>query len=313
MKILLCLCLATLSFSSLAQDFQAYYQGTNQAKTAIIQDSLNKALSAYKATFDAFDFGFARDCYNALEVSVKHNDDQLTDYFVRRCILQGITYETLFEDPKLLLFRQTKNWSEVTIDKDSLREIYLHKIDWEIREEVNQMFAEDQVIRDLAHKNRFNIFKRKQLEKRFREVDSRLVQRLLVITKQYGFPGEQLIGIDESSMHSKINTRRFTAGMPIVILIHHFSQPNESYDSLLIREVRGGYLYNEHFAIISDFQHTYGLKKEDPTASYSETFDTKVSTTQINENRKKVYLLPYEHYQQLSRTKLITPFWRHLY
>ena len=46
---------------------------------------------------------------------------------------------------------------------------------WEIRNEINIMFTKDQEIRDLADKNRFNIFKIRKLNKQFEELDRKLV------------------------------------------------------------------------------------------------------------------------------------------
>ena len=61
-----------LLFSSLivkAQDYNEYYNGINNAKLMISQDSLKTSLSYYFQTFEKFDFVFARDCYNAIELS----------------------------------------------------------------------------------------------------------------------------------------------------------------------------------------------------------------------------------------------------
>lgn len=87
------------------------------------------------------------------------------------------------------------------------------------------------------------------------------VHRLIEITREKGFPGEGLIGIDQPEYHEKIVGNEYSAGMPIIILLHHYSSPNPSFDSLLFGQIGKGYLYNEHFATICDFEAHFGKNK----------------------------------------------------
>lgn len=220
---------------------------------------------------------------------------------------QGIEFNLLEQDSILTDFKKTDAWTEILLAKDSLRNIYESNVNWEIRNEINTMFAEDQAIRDLARKNRFNIFRIRKINKRFEEIDRKLVHRLLEITKNYGFPGEKITGIDNNSMHPKIHTNRMTAGMPIVIFIHHYSQPNRSYNSLLVNEIKKGNLLNEHYATISDFQYTYGKGKNEEIHCYSLMFNPKLDLEIIDKNRSIINLLSASKAFELKRKKLITP------
>lgn len=290
-----------------AQDYYDYYKSINKAKLSLIEDSLAKGVNDYYDTFNQFDFAFARDCFNALEVASKIGDLDKVDYFLRRCLKQGIEFDLLQHNSILTDFKKTEAWKKILLDKDDLRNAYESNVNWEIRNEVNIMFAEDQAIRDLAHKNRFNIFKIRKLNKQFEEIDRRLVLRILEITAEYGFPGEKLIGLDTRSMHSKIYADKLTAGMPIIILIHHYSQPNESYNPLLINEIAKGNLSNEHFATISDFQYKYGAGDHRESFCYSLMFDPKLDIEIIDKNRQSICLLSLSKTNELKRKKIITP------
>lgn len=290
----------------IAQDYYEYYENINKAKLSLIEDSLEVGLNYYFETFEKFDFVFARDCFNALEIASAIGDNDKVDYFLRRCLIQGIEFKLLQQDSILTGFKKTDSWSDILLDKDSLRSIYERNVNWEIRKEINGMFAEDQEIRELAYKNRYNIFRIKKLNKQFEEIDRKLVLRIIEITKIYGFPGEKLIGIDASCMHPKIHTENLTAGMPIVIFIHHFSQPNESYNSLLINEIKKGNLLNEHFATISDFQYTYGNGNNREKYCYSLMFNPKLNIEIIDRNRNNINLLSVFNMNELKRKKLIT-------
>ncbi len=307
--ILLLLC----SEIGLSQDYTRYYEGISKAKTALVHDSLQPAIETYFNTFAAFEFVFARDCYNALEVSCRAGNNQMTSCFLKRCLQQGVAFELLEQDTLLAGFKQTAYWPGIVAAKDSLSAIYKKSVNWKLRTAINSMFAEDQQIRDLANKYRFNVFKIRKLNKQFEAIDERLVRRLVEITKEYGFPGEQLIGLDTDSMHPKIRTANLSAGMPIVILIHHYSQPNSSYNPLLKNEIAKGNLANEHYAVICDFQNAYGKKHAEKVPAYTRRFNTADSPGQLNTRRKEIGLLSIETMQALESVKIITPFWKRLY
>lgn len=311
-KITTLLILIICSNFCFAQDYYAYYEGIKKAKLSLIEDSLEVSINHYHQTFEKFDFVFARDCFNALEVSTKVGNQKMTDYFLRRSLKQGIEFNLLNQDSILTAFKKTEFWPNILSVKDSLKEIYTNNVNWEIRNEIISMFGEDQTIRDLADKNRFNIFRIRKLNKQFEEIDAKLVLRLIEITKKYGFPGEKLIGLDVESMHPKINTHDLSAGMPIVILIHHFSQPNKSYNSILIDEIQTGNLSNEHYATISDFQHTYGEELNGITPCYSKRFTSEESTEKINANRREIGLISISNTYTVKRKEYITPFWLRL-
>ncbi|MCH2229265.1 MAG: hypothetical protein MK105_02880 [Crocinitomicaceae bacterium] len=307
MKLILLLITLFYSSISFSQDYYEYYEGINQAKISLIEDKLEQSLNHYHRTFEQFDFVFARDCFNALEVASKVGNQNQADYFLRRCLKQGIELSFLERYSLLTALKATPFWTKILSDKDSLRQIYLQNVNWELRKEVIEMFTEDQEIRDLADKNRFNIFKKKKLSQQFIEIDRKLVQRLIQITEEYGFPGEKLIGIDHHTMHPKIETKNLTAGMPIVILIHNYSQPNQSFNSIFIDEIVKGNLFNAHFATIADFQYTFGNEENNEHLCHSKMFRPELADEIINENREQIKLLSISNTWSLNRKKTITP------
>lgn len=307
MKAITFTCLLFSASLLFAQDYNAYYEGINKAKRSLLLDSLEKATHHYFETFQKFDFVFARDCFNALELASNLREVQKTDYFLRRCLTQGIDFDFLQEHSILADFKKSDAWPKILSDKDSLWSVYERNVNWEIRSEINAMFAKDQEMRDLADKHRFNIFKRRKLNKQLEELDRKLVLRMIEITKQHGFPGEKLIGLDVESMHPKIKTKRLTTGMPIVILIHHYSQPNALHNTLLLEEVTKGNLLNEHFATISDFRFTYGKPENKAKLCYSLMFKPKLDLETIDSNRVRIHLLRIAEVNALKKKKLITP------
>lgn len=295
---------------SIAQDYTKYYSGINKAKMAIGQDSLSKGISHYFQTFEKFNFIFARDCYNAIELSALAKDSVKLDYFIRRGIKHGLSFNQILKMKNIPEFSNSDFMSQIENEKESLEKIYTNSIDLELRKEIIEMFKQDQLKRE-EYGGAF-LFKRKRIGREWEALNAIQVERLIEITEKFGFPGEKLIGIDTKIMHAKINDNDIAAGMPIIIFIHHYSQPNESYNYILKNEIERGNLYNEHYAIISDFQHTFGKGKFGPIACYSERFNPKVPRDKIDLNRLKIGLLSLSNTDKLQSRNYITPFWRRL-
>ncbi len=299
--------LIIVSINSIAQDYSEYYEGINNAKLALINADLEQAEDCYYQTFEDFDFVYARDCYNALEISTKLKHFDKINYFMKRCIKQGVEFAYLERQEMMSDYKKTTLYSEFLLNKDSLRNIYESKINWGIRNEIIEMFTKDQMIRKRYYKA--ILFKRRKIGRDWEALNKMQVERLIEITKKHGFPGEKLIGIDAKKMHHKINDFDLSAGMPIIIFIHHYSQPNESYNSILKPEIKKGNLWNEHYAIISDFQYTYGKQKYGLIPCYSLRFKPKESKEQIDRNRLEIGLLSWSNTKKLESRKYLTPFW----
>jgi len=142
-----------------AEDYYVYYKGINKAKKALINDSLELAENYYYLTFESFDFVYARDCFNALEVSTQLKHFDKIDYFMKRCLKQGVEFKNLEQQEMLSEYKKTSLWSEFILMKDSLRNIYENNVNWEIRNEINEMFKKDQEIRGKYYKAFFKRIK----------------------------------------------------------------------------------------------------------------------------------------------------------
>lgn len=297
----------------MGQTMDAYYQGILTAKRALIADQFPEAIQHYYHTFETAPFIFSRDTYNALELACHLKNNEKTNYFTIKCLQQGVPFELLAEGTLLSDFRKTNYWNFIERQKDFYRSKYLQSIDMEMRSRVNAMFEADQAMREKAYKSRFNPFKKRKINAAWEALNAEQVIQIVALTENHGFPGEQLIGIDESQMHPKIQSNRLTAGMPIVILIHHYSQPNPSYNELLFEEVKKGKLWNEHYAVLNDFQQKYGKGKYGFFVPYSKRFGGIAKPEKTNQARADIGLLTIEEEMALSSKNILTPFWRQLY
>ena len=294
------------------QDAFDYYQRINEGKEFALENDFESAIHTYQQAFENFDFAFARDCYHAIELSVLTNDTAKLDYFIKKAVTQGIRLTDIEKSGRLKGYLNSAFYQHIKEKEDSLLHIYSSRINWELRAEINQMFADDQRIRDEYYNA--TIFQRKKIRKKWESLNAEQVERLMEITKQYGFPGEHLIGLDRAEMHPKMRTANYSAGMPIVLLIHHFSQPNPSYDQLLIEEVRKGNLYNEHFATICDFEAEFGKDRFEHFGYYGVRHQPKnPDRNTLNLKRKEIGILKLEQIKALNQVNHLKKFWNFLY
>ena len=174
------------------------------------------------------------------------------------------------------------------------------------------MFEADQKIRR-AYYNWFNVLWKSAIGKRWEKLNREQVERIAQISRTIGFPGEKLIGIDQTTFHPKANAV-FSAGMPIVILIHHFSQPNPSYDELFLAELLKGNLHNQHFATVCDFQAKYGQDRYSHMGPYGINFRQEEKVSSYNPNRQAIGLPPIGwHKEATNNQTIITEFWTYFY
>lgn len=303
--------LFTLQYSS-AQNYLNYYAQVNRAKLLAADANYQESALLYKKTFEAYDFVFARDCINAFEISSLTSLDSLTFYFIKSALKSGVTVSYFLKNPTLASFRSTQYWNEVAKDSATFRNEYESSIDIELRDEINQMFREDQEIREKYY-HWSNLLFRPMIGNKWRKLNQAQVIRIVEITQKQGFPGERLIGIDLPKYHEKISANQFSAGMPIIIFVHHYSQPNASFDSLLQAEVFNGNLYNEHFATICDFEAAFGKNKFSCFGYYGLRHKPKnYQPDEFIEKRKGIGLLTNSEIQKLNSSNKMTKFWNSL-
>lgn len=297
---------------SFGQSYLNYYTQVNDAQLLAADSNYQESALLYKKTFEEYDFEFARDCINAIEVSSLTSLDSLTFYFIKRALKRGVPMSYFSKNSNLLDFRSTQYWNSITKDSATLRKEYESNIHNEIRDEINQMFKADQEIRERYYQWS-NFLLRPIIGKKWKKLNREQVMHIIEITKNHGFPGERLIGIDSPEYHEKINRTQFSAGMPIIIFVHHYSQPNISYDSLLFTEVFKGNLYNQHFATICDFEAEFGKNKFACYGYYGLRHKPKnYKSDEFIEKRKDIGLLSNSEIQKLNRSNGMTKFWNSL-
>jgi hypothetical protein len=113
---------------------------------------------------------------------------------------------------------------------------------------------------------------------------------LLPLIKQYGYPGEKLIGIDEKYMHHKFREEHYNSFMVRLILIHYYSKRRSLDDTFLLEEIKKGNLHAKQFAEFHDFRvRTSGKNDYYCQLSFNLNFLTQVKeyVTEVDVNKRR--------------------------
>lgn len=147
-QILIILFIHLVALGINAQEALEYYKNINKGKKFAIENDFQSALSSYQQAFENYDFPFARDCYNAIELSVIVEDTIMLNYFLTRAIIQGIKIESLEKSGSIKRYLNSIFYKNLKEKEDSLLQIYASRINRELREEINLMFSDDQKMRE---------------------------------------------------------------------------------------------------------------------------------------------------------------------
>ena len=300
-----------LTMHSHGQSAMEYYDLINKGKRHLITGDYSEALIAYDQALDMPEYSLARDCFNAVEIAVLADDTVYLEKFILEALYRGIEYND-FENLELLeSYEENTFFSKLESVGDSLQKEYQARINQDIRKEIIAMFEADQEVRARYYDKPF--IGRGKIGDEWEELNAKQVNRIVEITKEHGFPGEHLIGLCTNEMHAKIFTNNYSAGMPMVILIHHYSQPNESFDQLFQKEVLHGNMNNVHFAVMCDFEVEFGKGKYESNGRYLFKHQPKnYDLIEIDDRRAEIGLMGVEESKELDGLGL-TPFWKRLY
>lgn len=264
------LVLLKISFSQ--ENYIDYQKAITKAETCILDSNYTRALEIYDSTFQEYDFVFLKHCITACEVACELKKNELAFNLLRRAVKQGYKLNSLNADKynistnnKIMrLSSIDKDWGDFLKDYDSLRNIYITSIDWELRRKINNLYDLDQKWRDKHELHPWNFLWRPFIWLKWKSVVGKIVEDELVpIIKEKGYPGEKLIGVSEKNMHHKFNIDFYSHVQTGTIFIHFFSSKRKHFDdSIFLDEVKKGNLNINSYCSIQNFNAQFSKNKK---------------------------------------------------
>ncbi len=246
--------------SGIAQEnYLGYHAKVTECEQLVVERNFAAAIVKLDALFNQFDFVFLRDIKMAAGLSAFVKDDESAFRFIRLGITAGWTLKSINKNDNLKYLTDDHQWTKLVSEYDSLRRIYLTRLNSQLREQVHEMFKKDQ---KMAFRALFRIGQKSQekyTEKDFAPHSEKQIALLDSLLKQYGYPGELIIG------------NHLWAS---VILSHHnsISRNYNSKDTLytqlrpkLLEALKRGEISPYEFAQMEDWR-TAGLHDHELTA-----------------------------------------------
>lgn len=222
------------SFVLHARDYSFYYRQTALAEENLRNGRLTDALKHYDSAFARYDFKYAKDCYIAAQIAAYEENNEKTFWYVTYAIRAGVKYQCLQNNRLFKKFWESEYAGTVQREKDSNRSVYLKRIDLEKCKEWSKRFEEEQAV-----KGKGEVYYQKVAD------NVAAIEKLL---RRGIFPGERLIGVDNSIAAAKIHVFRPEdtcdyATSRATPTLKHYKYSYEVFRSQLIEAMLGGYLH----------------------------------------------------------------------
>lgn len=271
-----------------------YHKEARLIETHILDSSYAKAVIGYKNLFSKYDFVFAEDCFRAAQTATFIEDTANSFLFIERAVKQGVTLERILADSILIELSTLNNWSIFENKYESLRSHYISGIDWELRQKINDLYDLDQKFRDKHELHPWNFLWRPIIWMKWKKITTEIVENELIpLIKEYGFPNEKLIGLDEEKFHYKQKYDHLNSNYAFIILVHYFSIPRTTdLNELLLDGIKTGAISPRQYASIIDFQAAHGKEKYYQGLHYNEWHKSNNESEfdLINKNRLRIGL-----------------------
>jgi hypothetical protein len=201
------------NLSQAQQNYIEYHKLINKAETEFfLNDSPKKAFALYDSAFKQFEFVFVRDCYVAA-VLAWHNKN-INGF--HRYTTKGFEYGLpLAMAVKIIAptakdsAAQQQEIKQLVAAFTPLRKKYLASINYELLEKAYDIYGYDQ------------FEKNKWVHKNYEQLWPSIINQIVAFVNNNGFPGEQLIGIEERRLFRNLKAYNFGGeiSIPCILLI----------------------------------------------------------------------------------------------
>ncbi|MBX2841771.1 MAG: exocyst complex component Sec6 family protein [Flammeovirgaceae bacterium] len=191
-NLLLFLFIFLIAFSTYSQkvDYSKhYYPNINQAELLLISEKHDKALEHYVIAFKNVPTPYARDIFNAAVCGTLIGDYETAFKLLEQLIIKGTAITFLKSMDVFSPLVNDLRWETFVQNYPRNRKKYLQTINLPLRKELEWMAAMDQHFR--LKDNGMAVY-----QDTIAQIDQSNINRFNGIIEKFGFPGEDLIGVD---------------------------------------------------------------------------------------------------------------------
>lgn len=287
---------------NIKKPFLSYIQKINVAENYIVSSSYDSAIINYQAAF-IYHKPLAIDIYNAFLVADQIKTNKMAEQFLWQLAEKGVGSTFFQKNSNFNSYRSNLNWKKWLKKADSEKtKISISNQELILRIARISFSAENLYriwIKSIAGKTRTN---ETDFERKLDEQNNSLIDSLITIINQFGYPSEDRIGIH-------IVNDTIISNEPIFskIILRGYSKPNGvgggTFDKILKKALDSGYIKPFFFARMHDYKH-YQNDSPFGTAFFSGLngglyYSDKDEVNQIDENRSEIGLSSLSDYAKL--------------
>ncbi|WP_417444773.1 hypothetical protein [Joostella sp.] len=273
-----------------------------QAERFILDSNYTSALDKYNEAFSIVDKPLAKHCFTAIQVSAKVDDEEAFKRFSIKGFERGLLIKYYKQDTVISRYSREKKLN-TTIEQsfEEANKLYNASINKFLADTLIALQDWDQKWKKyyVDSLSRVDIENSKFYHQKYDSIVGTIVEDYLIpVIKEYGYPGERLVGAEAVGYGENDSYRRsYVNNSAKIILLHYYADPRTCvYNELFLSEVKKGNLLPEHYASIIDFQAKYGNGEHCKVDYYNEWFydpDT-TNINQINNKRMEIGLSPFQ-------------------
>jgi hypothetical protein len=233
-------------------DYLDYFLQIADAETALVPDNIPQALNLYRFAFESYAWNNPKDCYVAAQASAYVGDTVFAADCLRRGLCSGLPLSLVQSNPHLQRLAQR-------IDKagtDSCLAVYQSRINPAARAAILTLIRKDQALVHAVPPGE-SIYEGKGdrgLKPQYIPVWDSMLQTLIVLTENYGFPAEKVAGTQQG------DDGLFRAAphniYPNPILVHH-SRAWPQIGTLLTQQLHLGNITPQAYGLIYETSNGY--------------------------------------------------------
>ena len=176
------------------QDYVSYNRAIAQAQALVSNKQFQEALAIYQQVITTYSYVFLREYQAATQLALYMNRDSEALNYLKQGISNGWTWKSIRKNRILNRLSNSAEWHQLKKQYPTLRKSYLHRVNSDLRNQVQSMFRKDQR-KALGALFTFSPSKQdRYAEKRFAPHSEKQMARLTQMINTHGFPSEQLIG-----------------------------------------------------------------------------------------------------------------------
>lgn len=248
-----------------SSDYKTYYQRIIQAEMLIASEKYAEALSVMDSVFEDYSYVFLRDYKVAAQLALYIGNQQKAFLYLALGIANGWTLTDIKNNRFLQSLQHKPEWNLLLKRYNSLRHTYTNKLNHQLKNEVHEMFIQDQKLAQMNLRINDEEAQDKFLIQQFAPQSERHMRRLFRILSQKGYPGEKLIGNQVWAW---------------TILSHHnsispeYNRNDTLYQALrplLLKAVQSGELSPYDFAVFEEWRIAVTSGHRDKSYGYLDT------------------------------------------